>query len=106
MQEISTLVPRHPWAGQYYRGDGLGVNIRLLVAPRGGALVTWRGCTGLYGWNWGPVTTDADTLHIEFQLPTDSGIGSGFAANYHVAVTDRGVVLEEVGRHGRLTRDM
>jgi hypothetical protein len=39
------------WAGEYYVGDGLGMNVALMVAPQSGVAYTWRGCLGLYDGN-------------------------------------------------------
>ncbi len=39
--------------GDYYKGDGLGMNCRLVVMPGGRFSFTWRGCLGLYGENKG-----------------------------------------------------
>ena len=59
----------HPWAGEYYYGDGLGVNVRLLLAPESGFIFEWRGCMGIYDRNYGAVTHNGDlvTLHCEFE---------------------------------------
>jgi len=50
------------WAGEYYVGDGLGMNVRILVAPTAGMTYTWRGCLGLYDGNQGEIvgTFDVD----------------------------------------------
>ncbi len=45
----------HEWAGAYYLGDGLGVNVSLSLAPESGFVFEWRGCLGLYDRNFGPV---------------------------------------------------
>jgi hypothetical protein len=37
------------FAGTYYNGDGLGVNINLKLAPDGSYTADWHGCLGLYG---------------------------------------------------------
>src|SRR4051812_10255954 len=36
----------HPWAGSYYLGDGLGMNVKLSLAPSAGVVATWMGCMG------------------------------------------------------------
>ena len=43
--EIKTL-GKHPWAGEYYEGDGLGVGISLALAPKAGYVFEWHGCLG------------------------------------------------------------
>jgi hypothetical protein len=37
----------HRWAGEYYHGDGLGVNVSFIVASKAGYLFEWHGCLGL-----------------------------------------------------------
>lgn len=59
----------HEWAGSYYEGDGLGTNVRLQVAPEGGAVYTWTGCMGLYDFNHGEIVDVADgRLHLELAM--------------------------------------
>lgn len=43
------------WAGQYYSGDGLGMNARIMIAPKSGVTYTWHGCMGLYDANHGDI---------------------------------------------------
>jgi len=40
-------------AGDYYLGNGLGVNCSLVVKPEGRFSFIWRGCLGVYGMNQG-----------------------------------------------------
>lgn len=72
--EIASL-QNHPWAGEYYSGDGLGVNISLAVAPRFGYLSEWRGCLGLYDRNYGPVACTNGRLQLTFRLPKRESSG-------------------------------
>ena len=53
-KEIARLKD-HPWAGQYFFGDGLGANVSLTLAPENGFTIIWRGCMGLYDQNHGTV---------------------------------------------------
>jgi hypothetical protein len=55
-EEIKSL-GHHVWAGEYYFGDGLGVNVSLILAPKFGYVFEWRGCLGLYDRNYGAVTS-------------------------------------------------
>jgi hypothetical protein len=56
----------HRWAGEYYVGDGLGVNVSLSLAPANGFVFTWHGCLGLYDQNWGEVSEDeAGVIHLK-----------------------------------------
>jgi hypothetical protein len=43
------------WAGTYYTGDGLGMNVTIKVAPKSGITYTWHGCMGLYDANHGEI---------------------------------------------------
>lgn len=71
-RELATL-GRHPWAGEYYEGDGLGANISLALAPSGGVAVTWTGCLGLYGANQGRVIERDGTLRFAYEAPNADG---------------------------------
>ena len=69
--ELVTL-PDHPWSGEYYCGDGLGVNLRLLLAPAAGFVFTWNGCLGTYDRNYGAVTSDdAGRVLLHCEFPND-----------------------------------
>lgn len=48
------------WAGSYYVGDGLGMNVRILIAPDAGVTYTWHGCMGLYDGNHGDIAETFD----------------------------------------------
>src|SRR5262245_32032 len=52
--EVKSL-GEHEWAGEYYAGDGLGVNTSLAIAPKSGYVFEWHGCLGLYDRNYGAV---------------------------------------------------
>ncbi len=62
-REVAELGPDHRWAGEYYFGDGLGVNVTLVVAPSGYAY-TWRGCLGVYGQRQGTLRLENDRLWL------------------------------------------
>ncbi|HEV2608056.1 MAG TPA: hypothetical protein VGT79_08740 [Xanthomonadaceae bacterium] len=67
--------PKEAWAGDYYQGDGLGMNVRMLVSPVG-VTTTWHGCLGLYGANEGSIRVDADnSLHFAFNKPNEDKFG-------------------------------
>lgn len=73
--EIARL-SNHPWAGEYYEGDGLGANIRISLAPDTGIAATWHGCMGLYGANRGKVAVGRDgELRFDYQRPNAQGFG-------------------------------
>ena len=55
----------HSWAGTYYYGDGLGVNSRITLAPKGGFAFIWTGCVGVYDRNYGTVSlTERGSLKL------------------------------------------
>jgi hypothetical protein len=43
------------WAGTYYTGDGLGMNVHIRIAPNTGVIYTWNGCVGLYDSAFGDI---------------------------------------------------
>jgi hypothetical protein len=70
--EVTQLSPAHPWAGTYYRGDGLGCNELLSLSPSAGFQYTDHGCLGLYHHAHGAVDGVGSrvTLHSSaFGLP-------------------------------------
>jgi hypothetical protein len=65
-------IPAHPWAGEYYVGDGLGMNINLALAPNAGITATWDGCMGRYGWAYGSVQELGDgTVQAQYDHRDD-----------------------------------
>jgi hypothetical protein len=67
-QELRHLT-NHEWAGDYYFGDGLGVNVNLVLAPENGFVFTWHGCLGLYDVNYGDVTLTNGAVKLLFKYP-------------------------------------
>ncbi|HVO82148.1 MAG TPA: hypothetical protein VMT28_15540 [Terriglobales bacterium] len=67
-QELRDLKD-HDWAGEYYFGDGLGVNVSLALAPKGGFTFSWHGCLGLYDLNYGGVAFTNGTVKLLFKYP-------------------------------------
>jgi len=65
----------HGWAGEYYAGDGLGVNTTLLLVPRSGYVFEWHGCLGLYDRNYGSVDSTERILRLSF---TFDNVREGF----------------------------
>lgn len=63
--EVQTLKD-HPWAGEYYCGDGLGMNVSLIIAPKRGYVFAWHGCLGLYDRNYGAVTETNGGIRLAF----------------------------------------
>ena len=83
-KEIAQLKD-HPWAGQYYFGDGLGANVSLTLAPKNGFTIVWHGCMGLYDQNHGTVEWDEDKnilkMSFAFEVEKEYYIGR-YASEY------------------------
>lgn len=76
--EFSRLT-KHPWAGEYYKGDGLGENCRLSISPKQGYVFEWYGCLGLYDRNYGSVSVQGHELHLQYTLSSERRRGLGLA---------------------------
>ena len=57
--------------GDYYFGDGLGVNCALTLTKRGKFAFIWHGCLGTYGENNGSARARDGVLHITPVKPND-----------------------------------
>lgn len=78
LAEIKTLGD-HPWAGEYYFGDGLGVNVSLVIAPKSGYVFEWHGCLGLYDRNYGTVAWTNGRVRLSFTFENQSKGFQGIA---------------------------
>lgn len=62
------------WAGTYYVGDGLGQNVVIVLAPRGGIAYQNHGCLGLYDGDWGEIVgTYKDGLRFRLAIGREGG---------------------------------
>lgn len=68
--EVSAL-DENSWAGNYYLGDGLGMNISLSLAPVSGFVYRHTGCLGVYGRNYGSVKVENNRIHLDKVLNRD-----------------------------------
>lgn len=66
--EIASL-GEHPWAGEYYHGDGLGVNVYFGIAPKSGYVLEWHGCLGLYDRDYGEASFKSGAITLSFAFP-------------------------------------
>ena len=80
-QELESLKD-DSWAGHYYYGDGLGVNVELDLAPKSGFAFTWNGCLGLYDMNYGDVVESGGTIRLAPQLPNQHKPFEGIAPEF------------------------
>ena len=76
-------IGEHEWAGEYYYGDHLGVNVALSVAPESGFVFTWLGCVGLYDLNYGKVRFEDALLKLIFSYHNKRGGFSGIAPEFY-----------------------
>jgi hypothetical protein len=60
--DVARADARHPWAGHYYLGDGLGFNFYVTLTPRAEFLSEWRGCMGVYERNQGRIVVDGPRI--------------------------------------------
>jgi len=72
--------PDHAWAGDYYQGDGLGVNQSILLGPTGDFVFTWRGCLGVYDRNFGSFRLDGQKIRLTFTYPNQRKGFQGIAS--------------------------
>lgn len=79
--EVESLA-KHDWAGQYYYGDGLGVNVILAIAPKAGFVFEWHGCMGVYDRNYGPVTEKEGRLFLKLEFPNQREGFQGIADEF------------------------
>ena len=80
-QELETLKADW-WAGDYYYGDGLGVNVEISLAPKSGFAFTWKGCSGLYDMNYGDVEESGGKIRLVFKLPNERKGFQGVAPEF------------------------
>ena len=71
------------WAGEYYYGDGLGVNVRLLFSPTSGFAYTWHGCLGLYDQNYGDVQQKPGRVRLLPKLANNRRGFGGIAEEFY-----------------------
>lgn len=55
--------------GDYYFGDGLGVNCSFTLSPQGRFTFQWQGCLGIYDKNAGSASLKDGILHLAPQKP-------------------------------------
>ena len=82
IQTAANSLTNHPWAGEYYCGDGLGVNVSLLLAPGAGYVFEWHGCLGLYDRNYGNVTETNGSIRLSFTFQNERKGFQGIAEEF------------------------
>lgn len=96
-EEIAKL-GEHEWAGEYRYGDGLGVNVKLTLAPESGFVFTWHGCLGLYDLNYGDVRFENGVVKLVFKHRNQRGGFHGIAPElYPVRWGDRHYLIPSDG---------
>jgi hypothetical protein len=71
-------------AGNYYFGDGLGINCSLTVRQEGHFSFSWRGCLGVYDENMGRAKVVAEHLVLSPERPNVQEGFSGTRTDFHV----------------------
>jgi hypothetical protein len=79
------------FAGTYYEGDGLGVQIRLTLADDGSFVGTWDGCMGRYGDSDGNWSVSGETLTLSPHRETDKM--KNYARTFDIVKTEKGFVF-------------
>ena len=69
-------------AGNYYFGDGLGVNRVISIHPEGTYSYTWRGCLGLYESAYGRVYLEDE--NVAMLGPAEKGGEGGLSLRVRV----------------------
>ncbi len=80
--ELGELSDEHEWAGEYYCGDGMGVNVFVALSPKNGYVFEWRGCMGVYDRNYGQVTPKDGKLKLSFTFPNERRGFQGLAEEF------------------------
>ena len=62
-----TKIADHPWAGEYYTGDFVGVNRRLYIAPDTGLVYQSVGCGGINDQNVGSIEKKGCEIHVTWK---------------------------------------
>jgi hypothetical protein len=79
--EIKKLAD-HEWAGDYYAGDGLGVNTSVVIAPHSGYVFEWHGCLGLYDRNYGTAVWINGQIRLSFTFENQRKGFQGIAPEF------------------------
>ena len=67
------------WAGEYSCGDGLGMNVSILIGPTGKVVYTWHGCMGLYDSQIAPIReVKSDRLVLDLESLGDEHKGMNY----------------------------
>jgi hypothetical protein len=66
IQREVTKLRDHLWAGNYYKGDGLGSNVTLDIGPENGFVFQEHGCVGVYDRNMGSISESDGMLKLGF----------------------------------------
>jgi hypothetical protein len=82
VQQELQLLKVDSWAGHYYYGDGLGVNVELSLAPKSGFAFTWNGSLGLYDMNYGDVVESSGKIRLVPKLPNGHKPFEGIAQEF------------------------
>jgi hypothetical protein len=71
------------WAGEYYEGDGTGVNVSLALAPKSGFVFEWQGCLGFYDRNLGSIEVSGNRIALRPAFPNERRGFQGIATEFY-----------------------
>ena len=78
-------------AGRYYRGDGTGYNVTIVLDESGGYRATWIGCLGEYGTAKGSWSVSGSLVALSPDF--ESGMMKGHLQVLHIVAKDDVQVL-------------
>ena len=91
-----TVQPPESYAGDYYFGDGLGVNCSLKLSSDRTFEFMWHGCLGVYGQNKGSFGIEGDELVLKPDRPNDPRqFGDTQTRFYPITWSDRTYLISE-----------
>lgn len=67
--ELTSLGSKPGWAGRYYHGDGLGLNVVVDLAPTAGFALRWSGCAGTIDQDHGTCTERDGRIRLGSAFP-------------------------------------
>ena len=77
------LLRDQDWVGEYYEGDGTGVNVSLALAPKSGFVFEWQGCLGIYDRNLGAIEVDGSRIVLRPDFPNERRGFQGIATEFY-----------------------
>ncbi len=93
--------PGEGLTGKWYRGDGLGMNISLVLSTGGSYEAVWSGCLGEYGSARGSWVVEADKTgvrHVRFSALEEKGTMAGELTDVEISENRGEPILVPLGK--------